>query len=255
MTGWIQLHRKMREWEWFTDVNTCHLFLYCLLRANHKDTKWRGITIGRGQFITSLDTMSKETGLSVMQVRTAIKKLELTKDITNQSTSINRLITVTNYNIYQDDNKPVNKALTNEQQTDNKRVTTDNNDNNDNNENNENKLSSRKPNTQTKVKKPLNVSDETWNAFNQIRNRKKSPISDLVITRILGEADKAGVSLEEALQECCERGWQTFRADWYNNSKGKNYGQSNNNAKPNAHDNFTQGIALALAELDEEPEY
>lgn len=135
--GWIQLHRSLREWEWFTDVNTSHLFIYCLLRANHKDTKWRGQDICRGSFITSLETMSKETGLSVMQIRTAIKKLELTNELTSKSSSKNRLITITNYNKYQDDNRQDNKQLTSKQQTDNKQVTTDNNDNN--NKNNDNK--------------------------------------------------------------------------------------------------------------------
>ena len=136
--GWITLHRKITEWEWYTDINTCHLFIYCLLKANHKTKNWRGIKINRGTFITSLDTISKETGLSVMQVRTAIKKLESTNEITSKPTSKNRLITIINYSNYQDDNKQDNKQITNKQQTNNKQITTTNNDNNDNNENNEN---------------------------------------------------------------------------------------------------------------------
>ena len=28
------------------------------------------------------------------------------------------------------------------------------------------------------------------------------------------EADKAGWTLEQALSECCLRGWQAFKADW-----------------------------------------
>lgn len=162
MSGWIQLHRSIRDWEWFTDVNTSHLFMYCLLRANHKNTKWRGIDIQKGQFITSLDTISKETGLSVMQVRTAIKKLELTREITNQSTSINRLITITNYNKYQMDNKPNNKPLTKQQQTSNKAVTTDNNKNNNNNENNENKLNT------------IGDFESFWSAYGKIGNKQQA---------------------------------------------------------------------------------
>jgi len=106
-----------------------------------------------------------------------------------------------------------------------------------------------------KTFKPPNVSDQTWLAFQELRKRKKAPISDLVLTRILGEADKANISLEEALQECCERGWNSFKADWYNNSKGNNNGKQHNNAKPNPHDDFTKGIALGLAELNKQQEY
>ena len=73
--GYIRLFRQFIDWEWFTDVNTCHLFQYCLLRANHKNTVWRGREIKKGQFITSLRTMSTETGLSLQQSRTSLKKL------------------------------------------------------------------------------------------------------------------------------------------------------------------------------------
>jgi len=129
----------MREWEWFTDVNTCHLFIYCLLRANHKDTKWRGISIARGSFITSLDTISKETGLTVRQVRTSLNKLIMTGEVTNKSTNKNRLITITNYNNHQDIDKQNDRQMTSKRQASDKQATTDNNDNNDNNKKNDNK--------------------------------------------------------------------------------------------------------------------
>jgi hypothetical protein len=29
------------------------------------------------------------------------------------------------------------------------------------------------------------------------------------------EADKAGISLQDAIAHCCLAGWQGFRADWY----------------------------------------
>jgi len=136
--GWIQLYRSFKDWEWFTDVNTSHFFVYCLLRANHKDTQWRGISIKRGSFITSLNTINKETGLSVMQARTCIRKLISTNELTSETTNKNHLISIVNYNKYQESNKQVNKRVTNEQQTNNKRLTTDNNENNVNNVNNNN---------------------------------------------------------------------------------------------------------------------
>lgn len=98
---YIKLFRKMIRWEWFTDVNTCHLFVYCLIKANWKDGSWRGIEYKRGQFITSLRTLSKETGLSLKKVRVALKHLEETNEVANQSTSRYRLITVLNYDLYQ----------------------------------------------------------------------------------------------------------------------------------------------------------
>lgn len=118
-------------------MNTSRLFIHCLLRANHSDTKWRGIDIKRGEFIASVKTLSKETGLSPMQVRTSLKKLNSTGDITNESCPQHTVFKVKNYETYQVDNKQNNKPVTNEQQTNNKPVTTDKNEENENNENND----------------------------------------------------------------------------------------------------------------------
>lgn len=131
--GYIALYRQFIDWEWFTDVNVCHLFQYCLLRANYKDTKWRGIEIKKGQFVTSYEKLSIDTGLTVMQIRTALNKLKTTGEITHQTTSRNSIITVNNWKFYQEDNKQITNKLTDKQQTNNKQITTDNKDNKENN--------------------------------------------------------------------------------------------------------------------------
>lgn len=128
--GWIKLHRKFLEWEWYGDHKVVSLFLHCLLKANHKDKKWRGNLIPRGTFITSYDSLSKETGLTKRELRTAFKKLESTGEIDKRSTSVNSWVTVTKYNEYQGSDK----AETNERQTRDKRETTTKNDNNEKNE-------------------------------------------------------------------------------------------------------------------------
>ena len=132
--GFIITHRKMLKWEWFTDVNTAHLFLYCLLRANFKDTTWRGIEIKRGSFITSLEKLAAETGLSVKQVRVALQKLIDTGEVANKPTSKYRIITVKNYDYYQREGKQKGKQKgklrANKGQAEGKQRATDNNDNN-----------------------------------------------------------------------------------------------------------------------------
>ena len=54
---YIKVFRKMLQWEWYTDSKTKALFLHCLLKANWKDTKWKGMVIKRGQFVTSLPSL------------------------------------------------------------------------------------------------------------------------------------------------------------------------------------------------------
>lgn len=134
--GWIKLHRKLVDWQWYTDHSTFRLFFHLLLTANHKPAKWRTYNIERGQKLTSLDSLSLETGLTVQQVRTALSKLKSTGELTSISTSKNTIITITNYSLYQSDNTPDNNQSTNEQQTNNKPVTTNNNENNKKNEKN-----------------------------------------------------------------------------------------------------------------------
>ena len=77
----VKIFRKMINWEWYTDVNTKTLFLHCLLKANWKPGSWKGQKYERGQFITSLPSLAKETGLSVQEVRTAISHLKETYEI------------------------------------------------------------------------------------------------------------------------------------------------------------------------------
>jgi len=110
--GWIYLHRMFLDWEWYDNVNTKVLFIHLLLKANYKDRKWKGITIKRGSLITSLEHLSKETGLSVMQVRTVIDRLKSTNEITYLGTPNYSKITIKNYNRYQTDNRLGNKRIT-----------------------------------------------------------------------------------------------------------------------------------------------
>lgn len=140
MDGWVSLHRRFMEWEWYHDNNCVKLFIHCLLKANHTEKKWKGKTIPRGSFLTGRKQLSYETGLSEQEVRTSLKRLKSTNELTSKSTNINTLITVTNYEKYQTANQQSNQQLTNEQPATNQQLTTTNNDNNDNKGNNENKI-------------------------------------------------------------------------------------------------------------------
>lgn len=134
--GFIKLHRKMTEWEWYTDIPTRILFEHCLLKANYKPKKWRGVTVEVGSFITSYEKLAQQTGLTIQQVRTAINKLKSTNEITHKTTSHYSIISINNWVNYQDNNTQDNKQITNNQQTNNKQITTTKNEKNIKNDKN-----------------------------------------------------------------------------------------------------------------------
>ena len=138
--GFITLQRKILDWEWYTDTNTTRLFIHLILMANHKDNKYRGTVVKRGELLTSYELLNIQTGLSRQNLRTSLKKLISTDDITIDSTNKGTRLSVCNYDSYQTKkdlpNHQPNLPLTNGQPTTNQPLTTNNNDNNLNNENN-----------------------------------------------------------------------------------------------------------------------
>jgi len=66
----------------------------------------------------------------------------------------------------------------------------------------------------TIVATPTGVSDSVWQEFKSLRKAKKAPITQRAVDALTKEANKAGWTLEKALEECVVRGWQAFKADW-----------------------------------------
>ena len=69
----------------------------------------------------------------------------------------------------------------------------------------------------TEVAPPDGVSSEVWQEFVKHRKAQKAVVTPLVMQGIAKEAEKAGWSLNDALQETIVRGWKSFKADWVKN--------------------------------------
>lgn len=100
--GWIKIYYKIKDWEWYGDPNMVALWLHLLISANWKDKKWHGVDIKRGQFVTSVTKLSEATGLTTRQTRVCLERLEESKQIVKQTTSHYTIITICNYDNYQD---------------------------------------------------------------------------------------------------------------------------------------------------------
>lgn len=125
MGNYLKLHRKMLNWGWYSDINTKVVFLHCLLKANYLPGEWHGVKYEVGEFITSLETLANETGLTISQVRTALNHLKLTGEIASKPQGKCRIITVNNWCEYQDDSKEGRKKVARKSQDNRKDVATD----------------------------------------------------------------------------------------------------------------------------------
>ncbi|MBR1433033.1 MAG: hypothetical protein IJ784_01340 [Ruminiclostridium sp.] len=110
-SGWISLHRKILDWEWYSNLYTRALFFHLLIIAAWKPTVKKGIELQRGQCLASLKELELGCSLSTQQLRTAIKHLETTQEITQSQVGKYRVITLNNYNKYQDSNTNSNTDI------------------------------------------------------------------------------------------------------------------------------------------------
>jgi hypothetical protein len=74
----------------------------------------------------------------------------------------------------------------------------------------------------TSIPMPEGMNEEIWKDF--LSTRVKG-ITQTGLNGIAKQAALAGISLEDALQECCTRNWQSFRADWIKPQQGTKNGK------------------------------
>lgn len=121
---WIKIHNSLLDWEWYSDGNMVRLWLHLLLKANYKDKKWMGQVVKRGQLVTGRDALSKELGISVQVIRTCMKRLVSTNEITIKPTNKYSIITICRYDEYQACESTTNQQSTSKQPSCNQQATT-----------------------------------------------------------------------------------------------------------------------------------
>lgn len=128
MNTWVKLHRKFIEWGWYSDSVVKCVFLHLLMTAAYKEGEYRGYKIYPGDVVIGRKKMASDLGFSEQQIRTALKKLESTGEITKKSTNKFTIVTVENwgeYQNYQPAEQPTdNQEITNKKPTNNQQVTT-----------------------------------------------------------------------------------------------------------------------------------
>jgi len=109
MSGWIKVHRELMDkpiWKTTTPIQKSILFAI-LLSVNYAENVWswngQRFHLRAGQLVTSLPALAALAGkgVTVQNVRTALKLFEKLEFLTDQSTATGRIITVVNWQLYQ----------------------------------------------------------------------------------------------------------------------------------------------------------
>ena len=99
--GWIKLHRKVTEWEWYKEPNTFRVFVHLLIRASAKQYTWRGVDLELGELPTGVAELSNQLGLTQGIIRGCLTRLESTGEITQKTNNKGRIITIVKFKEYQ----------------------------------------------------------------------------------------------------------------------------------------------------------
>lgn len=218
---WVKFWESITKWEWYKDANTARLYFHLVIKAQYKDTKWRGYMIPRGCVVTSFKRLSEELGLSIQNLRTALKHLiesenieNLTYEVTNLKKTNFTIYKVNNYDLFQGDNEQTNTRLTNDQQTTNKQLTTykkEKKEKKEKNNSNKDKFSVRRSIEQIEIVPELK---DALLAFAEMRRQIKAPIGteralNLLISRLneIGKTDQEKIAI---VNQSIERGWRGF---------------------------------------------
>jgi len=138
MEGWIKLHRKTLENPIIMqDKEYLAVWIFLLLNATHSeyDTMFQGqrITLQKGQLITGRKIISKKLNISESKVQRILKTFEIEQQIKQQTTHQNRLISILNWEMYQQHEQQDEQQVNSKRTATEQQVNTNKKDNNTNN--------------------------------------------------------------------------------------------------------------------------
>lgn len=107
------------EWYRETSVKSCRehaMIQWLVMNANITESEWNGITVKRGQVVTSLSKLSEGVRQSLQQTRNTLDNIVNNKEVTKTATKTYTIITICNFDNYVGlnfyDNKEENKEAT-----------------------------------------------------------------------------------------------------------------------------------------------
>jgi hypothetical protein len=62
---------------------------------------------------------------------------------------------------------------------------------------------------------PAGVDAKVWSDWLEIRKAKNLPLTETAWSQLMAECQKAGLTVDAMIKECCLRGWAAFKASWW----------------------------------------
>jgi len=88
------IHTDIIKRQWYNNSDVFYLFIHLAYNAKIKPENFRNITIEKGQLLTSRKKLSNKTGISEQTIRTCLKRLINSGDISIKTNNQYSLITV-----------------------------------------------------------------------------------------------------------------------------------------------------------------
>ena len=116
--GWVSIYRQIFDNKDLKDNNHIVIFIYMVVHASHKPTivKYRNkrITLKRGQLAVTVKDLAKRFNLSIKNVRTILKNLEVANTLAHILYKQLSVYTIVNYNKFQDNDPSEIKLVGNQ---------------------------------------------------------------------------------------------------------------------------------------------
>lgn len=142
--GFIKLYRNFTKNIFYKNSEAVHLWIHLLFKANYHENNefflnYKKINLKRGQILTGRKMLSLETGISESKVFRLLKLFENEQQIEQQKTNKYTIITINNWDLYQQNEQQNEQQMNNKRTTNEQQMNTINKDNKDNKDNKYNK--------------------------------------------------------------------------------------------------------------------
>jgi glycyl-tRNA synthetase beta subunit len=210
--GYIKLHRKIQKWEFYFQepFNRPMAWIDLLLLANYKDNniRIRGILIKlkRGQMAYSIESLAKRWQRNRKTVMAWLNEFKLDNMLDTKKTNVTTIITIINYNQYQD-------SLDNETDTKTDSRLDTKTDTNNNSKERRIMNKNKKP-LKDKVQKiifPDWIDKELWNDYVKMRIKIRKPLTNKAIELAIEKLTtlkNEGQNINKVLQQSIFNSWQ-----------------------------------------------